>query len=780
MKIAVYIAVLPILFFGTHMHMQGQRAEGTLDNSLAYAIRQTLQMAEGYLENDPDSAAFWAEWVLDWAAEAPYDLERSKARAILGMRASQMGDFESSFSHLSEALCILQEGNEGTATLQDQLQIQKELGEVTYHLGNSAASYTYFDQVVQLARSIPDRNFLIEGLNGQAKVLNQNGRYVEAMTPLKQAFLSASQLRDTTRQVDILNQLATNYFSIGNYDTAQTYFQTLLKIKRKEGNRRALVSDLTQLGNMFSDKQGEHHLAQAYYLEALEIAEDLSDSLLLVSTLTDMGKAFSSQENWNKASEYSRRGLQIAKDHNLRRWVAENLCVIGAVHAHRGNKEKAMGSYKEALSIYEEEIPDPIQIARISLEIGDLLEQNSNYSESLKVLGTAYSLKKEVMDRDGMLDAKLLMADIQLGQNKVSEALKSLKLCESLSEELQSKNGKVQTYRMMGQAYESLGNYKSAFTYQKLFTLYRDSLFNEERDRYINEQEEKYQAEQKDRLNAELETEIAQRKADDAEKNILLETRRRQVYLLISGLGALGLFLGFLWYSNNKRQQLLKQRLIALQKEQEAENLRFMISGEERERQRIARELHDGMGSLLASVKFMFNAVENDAPDIGSISNYQKADQMLDKACQEVREISHNLMPGVLDQYGLEYAIQQEIQMLKDANDLEIDLISFGLDQKELGYNLQMSVYRIVQEMLRNISKHAEATEALVQVQVEEGMLMLTVEDNGKGFDPEKVKDFNGIGLENMHSRVVYLQGTMEVDSQLGKGTSIHVEIPIS
>ena len=778
MRIAAYIAILPILL--VRIYVQGQPKDAKLDNSHTYAIRQALALAESYLENDPDSAAFFAEWVLDWATEATYDKERSRAHSIIGLKASQLGDFSSSFTHLSEALCLLQEDTKESSTLRDHLLIQKELGEVTYHLGNSRASYDYFDQVVKLAKSIPDRNFLIDGLNGKAKVLNQNGQYVEAMTPLKQAFISASQLRDTIRQVDILNQLATNYFSIGNYDTAQTYFQTLLKIKRKEGNRRGLISDLTQLGNMFSDKQGEHHLAQAYYLEALEIAEDLSDSLLLVSTLTDMGKAFSLQENWNKASEYSHRGLQIAEDHNLRHWEAENLCVLGAVHTHQGNKEKAIESYEAALNIYEEEILDPIQVARISLEIGDLLEQNSNFEESLEVLHTAYFLKKEVMDKDGMLNAQLLMADILLGQNKVSEALKSLKVCETLSEELQSKNGKGQTYRLMGQAHEALGNYKLAFSYQKLFTLYRDSLFNEERDRYINEQEEKYQAEQKDRLNAELEAEIAQRKVDDAEKNALLEARRRQVYVLIGGLGALGLFLGFLWYSNNKRQQLLKQRLIALQKEQEAENLRFMISGEERERQRIARELHDGMGSLLASVKFLFNAVENDAPEVTSNSNYQKADQMLDKACQEVREISHNLMPGVLDQYGLDYAIHQEIQMLQDANGLEIDFISFDLDQQDLGYNLQMSVYRIVQEMLRNICKHAEATEALVQLQVEEGVLMLTVEDNGKGFDTEQVKDFSGFGLENMNSRVVYLQGRIEVDSHPGRGTSIQVEIPIS
>ncbi|MEM6633728.1 MAG: tetratricopeptide repeat protein, partial [Bacteroidota bacterium] len=779
MRIAVYIAILSLLISGIRLQAQSVAStQETLDTSLAFAIQQTLALAENYLENDLDSAEFHAKWVLDWATEPIYVSERSKAHTILGMGASQKGDFSTSFSHLSEALCMLKEENGELPAIRDQLIVQKELAEVTYHLGSSTASYAHFDQVVQMAQSLSDRYFLIEGLNGQAKVLNQQGKYMEAMAPLKRAFLHASRQRDTTRQVGILNQLATNYFSIGDYDSSQTYFQTLLKLKRKEGNRRALVSDLTQLGNMFSDKQGEHHLAQAYYLEALEIAEDLSDSLLLVSTLTDMGKAFSSQENWNKASEYSRRGLQIAEDHNLRRWIAENLCVLGAVHAHRGNEEKALNSYRTALAIYEKEIPDPIQIARISLEMGDLLEQNSNYSESLKVLNTAYSLKKEVLDKDGMLDAQLLMANIMLEQNKIPEALKSLKLCEALSEELQSKHGKEQTYRMMAEAYEDLGNFKSAFTYQNLFTLYRDSLFNEERDRYINEQEEKYQAEQKDRLNAELEAEIAQRKANEAEKNSLLEARRRQVYLLIGGLGALGLFFLFLWYVNNKRQQLLKQRLIALQKEQEAENLRFMISGEERERQRIARELHDGMGSLLASVKFMFNAVQNDAPDIRTISNYQKADQMLDKACQEVREISHNLMPGVLDQYGLEYAIQQEIRMLQDANDLEIDFITYGLDQQDLGYNLQMSVYRITQEMLRNISKHAEATEVLVQLQVEEEMLMLTVEDNGKGFDPEEVKNSNGIGLENMHSRVVYLQGKMEVDSQIGKGTSIQVEIP--
>ncbi|MCP3930052.1 MAG: hypothetical protein GY705_13240 [Bacteroidetes bacterium] len=225
-----------------------------------------------------------------------------------------------------------------------------------------------------------------------------------------------------------------------------------------------------------------------------------------------------------------------------------------------------------------------------------------------------------------------------------------------------------------------------------------------------------------------------------------------------------------------KNKQLNKQRIAILEKEQEMQQLKALIAGEEKERKRIGQELHDGLGAVLATVKMQINSISNKSPNIINNANYLKAEELIDEACQTVRDISHRMTPYILEQNGLEYAISELCLTIAQTQKILIHFNPYQIDLIESDV-LKITIYRVTQELLKNIIKHAEAKEVIVQVTVEDEYIELLVEDDGKGFDTTHLK--GGIGLDNIQSRVEYLNGTLEIESQINKGSTFLINLPL-
>ena len=450
---------------------------------------------------------------------------------------------------------------------------------------------------------------------------------------------------------------------------------------------------------------------------------------------------------------------------------------LGQSFAGEQNSDAALDWYQKALTHNLEVVNDSTEAAQVQILIANLLQKTQDYQQALPYLQQALQSRIKFQNLQEVLETRLDIADIYLKQGRLSAALQQLKICEKLSLELKNKSGKQRCFRLLAQLYEQLGNYPKAYAYQQRSSLVKDSLFNERSAEVINELEAKYQAEQQERKNAQLAAELANNELEIRDNEELISKKTQQNYVLFGSLITVLFILGFLFYVYLKRQESNRQQMLILQKEQEANNLRAMVEGEENERRRIAQDLHDGMGSLLASVKMMFDSVQQQLPGIKEVGNYQKAGNLLDRACEEVREISHNLMPGTLTRYGLDSALKERCNIIQNANDIDITYITHGLEQS-LAKEIEVPIFRIVQELLTNIVKHAEATEALVQLNCEDNHLYITVEDNGKGISRDSQQ--NGIGLTNIYSRVKFLQGELNLDSAPLQGTAIHIEIPIT
>lgn len=220
-------------------------------------------------------------------------------------------------------------------------------------------------------------------------------------------------------------------------------------------------------------------------------------------------------------------------------------------------------------------------------------------------------------------------------------------------------------------------------------------------------------------------------------------------------------------------EEINRQKISALENTLHTETLHAMLSGQEAERQRVSKDLHDGLGGLLASIKYKIEALLSAQPRKDAASDVI---QLIDEACDEVRNITFNLQPYSVEKFGLSIAIGDIVNKLNNNSPVKIEYQQLLLIELP-GGEFATHTFRIVQELVTNALKHAEAQHILVQLSTVGKELAILVEDDGKGFDLASKPEGNG--LKNIHSRVNYLKGTIEWQSKPGDGTTVLIHLPI-
>jgi two-component system, NarL family, sensor kinase len=243
------------------------------------------------------------------------------------------------------------------------------------------------------------------------------------------------------------------------------------------------------------------------------------------------------------------------------------------------------------------------------------------------------------------------------------------------------------------------------------------------------------------------------------------------IFIILAGIIYLvfiaGLFLFIFQYRKKKILHEKEKQILAMDS---------IIQGQEIERSRMARDLHDGLGGMLSGIKLNLSSMkgnmmihENDA------QLFNKSIVQLDNAITEMRRVAHNMMPEALLKFGLTEAVQDYCDGISESNLVKMKFTQLGLNTA-IEKPTEVILYRIIQELSNNAIKHATAKIIFIQLNKHEQGLTLTVEDDGKGFDANKTT--KGDGLQNVQSRVDYLKGTMEINSKLGEGSSFTIEIP--
>lgn len=327
----------------------------------------------------------------------------------------------------------------------------------------------------------------------------------------------------------------------------------------------------------------------------------------------------------------------------------------------------------------------------------------------------------------------------------------------------------VEAYNYTSDAYHAIGNNDKAFEYKNIYTQLHDSLNKKDRIDMMNRLQIKFNIAEKDKKLAEQNLSILKTDESIKRKNIIISSMSALALLLA------GLFI--LWQRNSKHKQRLQQEQInSFDQKMQIANLNATIEGVEHERKRIAAELHDGIGGLLSAAKINFELVK-EKYHLADKEDYNDSIVLLSNAASELRKTAHNMMPEMLIQQGLTKAIELYCNSTSNNSNLQIQFQTAG-EILELSPNFELAIYRIVQELVHNIIKHAYATKAMIQIGFSNNIVDITVEDDGIGM-PEHVieKGNGGIGLGSIQNRLKAINGTMHIQNLTDGGTGIYIEI---
>jgi two-component system, NarL family, sensor kinase len=327
-------------------------------------------------------------------------------------------------------------------------------------------------------------------------------------------------------------------------------------------------------------------------------------------------------------------------------------------------------------------------------------------------------------------------------------------------------------YKALAQTHSVLKHWEKAYFNSEKYIALNDSLNNTKFKEEIVALEAKFNK-------TENERKISQLTAQKEKSELVAKNNRLNTWILGLIAGFLLILAGFLWkfYQNQKTLNIQKeinfnQQINSLEDQQKLAVSNALLEGEEVERKRLARDLHDGLGSMLSGLKLNLSRLTSNSTDLKEVNN------QLDNSIKELRQIAQNMMPESLLKLGLNAALQ-DLCLRYSSSTILIQFHSLGI-QDSISESQQIAIYRIVQELINNAIKHANASNILVSCTQNNSRFFITVEDNGKGFDLKKETSVVSMGLKNIKNRVEFLNGKLEIDSEPENGTAFNIELNVA
>lgn len=638
---------------------------------------------------------------------------------------------------------------------------------------------------------------------------------------LDSLYALAVKANPDSNSVVALEHVQRFYFNRGLYDSTLKYSKLALPLAKKLNLKKKIAKVSYIMGLSFTN-QAQYDSATFYLSEALKFFPEINDPILTVNTYNALAKLYSFQSDYSTAMEYLMKAVDLidqSPSSKVKEFLPMTYGNIGNTLIEEGQLEKGNEYLQKALAIRGYVDEDRFRLF-INLDVFGVYLKQGNTAEAKKHLDSAIALSHEIQNivatsivannegsyyqtvNDPKRALLAYMKAYQLSDSTRNEYLKAevgdnisniyfqsrnYAEAERFAKEAMIIGKKLKHYKVVASTCETLknifatkGDFKNALNYADLSLAYADSATNAETQKAILSLESKYQHQKKEK-------EIIALTSINTQKELAVVKRNR--ILLGGGIisGAALLILGLL-YKNSRQRQLLAEREQSLQREQikflegqqQVASLQGVVKGQDEERGRLAKDLHDGLGGLLSGIKFSLTNMKSSVVlDANSALIFERSLDMLDHSISELRRVAHNMMPEVLVKFGLTEAVKSYCDSLQTSGIFKIDFQFIGMEQR-LDSQTEIFVYRIIQELLNNVSKHAKASHVLVQLAWHQNEMNVTVEDNGVGMNPELIHGASGSGWTSIQSRAKYLKGKLDVQSGTGNGTSVHLTIPIS
>lgn len=578
----------------------------------------------------------------------------------------------------------------------------------------------------------------------------------------------AEKLSDSTAIALAYSDIGNTYMRVNNVKEALVYHLKAYELRDRLGLKAQAAGSISNISIIYK-QLGNYKDAIDYMHRSLKIYEEAKDEAKQAVVLSNIGNVYMAYTKYNAAKDSYLRSIALARRTNSTLTMANSYSGMFKYYYQREDYQSAL---KQAFisEKYLKTLNQKSDLATVYNNIGQAYEKMERFTDAMKYFRTSLDFRSAMNDKLGIASCyKNIGATFTQLKNFV-EAEKYLDMSIAIFKELGAKDYLREAYGLLGTLFEEKQDYANALESFKGSVELKDSIFNREASNKINELEIAYQTEKKAQQIILLNKENKIQKLTLSRKNMFLGVAVGAIVVLCV-LGYLVLKSLKLKQHSNLQKEIIKQQDLAS---------KSVLAAEENERKRISGELHDGLGQMFSAVKMNLSALHDDVKfkDNASAEAFQKTLELVDESCKEVRAISHQMAPNVLLKSGLAIAVRDFINKI-DNRKLKINLEAVGLNDR-LDQNLEMVLYRVIQEIVNNVIKHSGANTLDIQLIKEDAAINVMIEDNGVGFDVSSIAEFDGIGLKNIRSRVEYLKGQVDFSSTLGSGTLVAIYIPLN
>ncbi|RFZ90978.1 hypothetical protein D0C36_18710 [Mucilaginibacter conchicola] len=567
------------------------------------------------------------------------------------------------------------------------------------------------------------------------------------------------------------------YFNI-NHQKASAAFKRAtdalapFKTKRAYGNSAAAWYNYALMNK---DEKGYEFITNITLTQAIPNAEKAGNDVALAHYYTQLSTIFMNTYQFKKAAEYDQKAIALLEKASPGSTTLIFAYLSGvSIYCYDGKADKALPLLQKAKALlapfpesvnytlyyYNEALyyttKQQFDKALESTEKGAVMAKHYNQNQLYQQF---FFRKYEIYSKQkNYANARQILLDIVKEGTLTADA-----------------NDRAEIYGELAKTAEHLQNYKEAFAWLTKQRTLADSINKSQTQVKVSELETKFST-------AKNREKIATLQAQN--KQVALKEKNQRLYNWMLGLGC-GLLLTVLAFviinTRIKNQYAAqkeinyKQQLKDLEQRQQLKVAKAMLDGEEHERERVARDLHDGLGGMLSGVKIGLSGWTNNNTEISNDKDLHRIIGQLDTSVSELRRIARNMVPETLLKFGLEVALK-DLSEFYMRDGLHIEFQPFNIE-KNIALAVQLHIYRIVQELLSNAIKHAHASNIMLQCSQNSDVFFITLEDDGRGFDTSVLDKQKGMGLDNLKNRITFLKGKFEIQSAPAEGTTINIEL---
>ena len=618
---------------------------------------------------------------------------------------------------------------------EDTVQVNLLLQASEYYLDNDNDSALYFNnKALQLIDKINAERLRHRCYHHFVKIYHAKFNNPKALEYCLKAITVAQKNRDVFQEATSYRAVFNIYHNLKQDDSAVKYGVYALNLTEKIGDTNNISTNYGNLCRLFSDLE-QFDKAVDYGKKGVEAGEKYNDKKGLLISMNNLGNCYLQLDKNDEAIAIFEKQLVLGRKYKRIRSVQNALINLGVVYftlSDKANLEKIAGKFTETEQELDENDYSSKAWMHVIYAYNHILNKRYQQAEAALLTAEQICTTNSAGNTGPLENVYLSLAKVKFAQQDFAE----------------------------GNFYD--GKWDSINRASQKVQLTEFSM----------ELEEKYGAEAK----------ASQIKLQQAQLK-----QKTSLNYFLAAAALLILLVSLLLYRNyTHKQKLQKQRISELETEKKLTATEAVLKGEEQERTRLAKDLHDGLGGILSGVKYsLTNMKGNMVLTPENQLAFERSMDMLDSSIKEMRRVAHNMMPEALVKFGLDTALKDFCADINQSGALKVNYQSIGLADAEMEQTTAIAIYRIVQELINNTMKHAAAQTAIVQVTKSGNSISVTVEDDGKGFDTVILKNTaargsdaaaRGIGWANIQSRVDFLKGIMDVQSGEGKGTSVHIE----